>query len=142
MGQGFIGKPSRVFSEEEYPHKELTEAIIKAAIAVHRELGPGFIEDIYENALCIELQADGHRILRQQYRKVFYRGQEVGEHRFDVLVDDLVLVELKSVEALAPVHAAQLRSTLKAAGKVVGLLINFNNPVLVKGVQRVIRRPV
>jgi len=126
------------YPAEIYPHQELTESIIAAAIAVHRALGPGFVEKVYENALAIELTSAGHEIGRQVTANVTYRGEFVGQHRLDLLVDDEVVVELKSVEALASVHKAQLRSTLKAAGKRVGLLINFNRPTLKEGIRRVI----
>ena len=133
-----IRRARRCYPEKDYPHQALTEAIIEAAIAVHKELGPGFVESIYENALVLELLSRGHEVARQKCRKVCYRGQPVGEHRADLLVDDEVVVELKSVEASAEVHKAQLRSTLKAFAKKVGLLINFNQPTLSRGVRRVI----
>ncbi len=126
------------FLEKYYPHQELTDKIIAAAIEVHRELGPGFLEQIYENALVMELTDRGHDVARQTTCDVTYRGRLVGQHRLDLLVDDTVVVELKSVDALAARHCAQLRSTLKAAGKRVGLLMNFNQKTLVDGLQRVI----
>jgi len=126
------------FSKEDYPCQELTDAIIPAAIEVHRDLGPGFVEKIYENALVLELESRGHRVERQLTVNVVFRGQTVGQHRLDLLVDDAIVVELKSVEALAAAHKAQLRSTLKAAGKRVRLLMNFNQATLASGVKRVI----
>ena len=135
---GKTQQAERDYPEEEYPLKSLTEAIISAAIAVHKELGPGFLEGIYENPLAIELQSRGHSVGRQLSLPVRYQGQEVGEHRLDMLVDDEIVVELKSVDALAAVHKAQLRGTLRAAGRQIGLLINFNQPTLVEGVRRVI----
>lgn len=126
------------FSSLEYPLQQLTDSIIAAAIAVHRALGPGFVERIYENALCIELTAMGHQVQRQLTVSVEYRGERVGQHRIDLLVDDQVVVELKSVEALAAAHKAQLRSTLKAAGKRIGLLMNFSRATLKDGLKRVI----
>jgi GxxExxY protein len=125
-------------ADEAYPLAELTDAIIAAAIEVHKTLGPGFIEKIYENALLIELRLRGHQLERQISTKVAYKGHKVGEHRLDLLVDQQVVVDLKSVEALAAVHAAQLRSTLKAFGKQVGLLLNFNQATLANGIKRVI----
>ena len=121
-----------------YPHQDLTQSIISAAIEVHRALGPGFLERIYENALCIELDARAHSVARQLVVDVKYRGCRVGQHRIDLLVDDKVVVELKSVEALASAHKAQLRSTLKAADKRIGLLLNFNRATLKEGLKRVI----
>ena len=129
---------NREFSEEDYPLQALTDEIIAAAVAVHRELGPGFLEKIYENALVIELESPGYKVDRQVGVEVSYRGELIGRHKIDLLVDDAVVVELKSVEALAATHKAQLRSALKAAEKRVGLLINFNQAVLTKGVKRVI----
>jgi GxxExxY protein len=126
------------YSQREYREQHLTEKIIAAGVAVHRELGPGFVEKIYENAQADELEDRGHRVDRQVVVEVSYRGRTVGEHRIDLLVDDTVVLELKSVEALVEVHKAQLRSTLKAAGKRVGLLVNFNGPRLTEGVRRVI----
>ncbi len=129
---------SRSFSEKEYPLQELTSGIIAAAIEVHRQLGPGFLEKIYENAVAVELEARGHKVERQLTYDVSFRGQVIGQHRLDLLVDDEVVIEMKSVEALAKTHQAQLRSTLKAANKRVGLLINFNQATLTSGVKRVI----
>jgi len=126
------------FPEKEYPHSELTQSIIAAAIEVHKELGPGFLESIYEKALIIALQQLGHDVKSQVTVNVLFRGELVGQHRMDLLVDDSVVVELKSVQALAGIHVAQLRSTLKAADKSVGLLINFNQTILTHGVKRVI----
>ena len=126
------------YPEANYPFQEITDAIIAAGIAVHNELGPGFVESIYENALVAELLSQGRKVGRQQAFRVYYKGQEVGLHRLDLIVDNEVIMELKSVEAVGQVHEAQLRSTLKAAGKRVGLLINFNHPMLTKGIRRVI----
>lgn len=128
----------REFSESDYPLQDLTERIIAAAIEVHRALGPGFLEKIYENALAVELDLRGHRVDRQTSFDVEYKDHLVGRHRVDLLVHDAVVVELKSVEKFAPAHQAQLRSTIKAAGKRVGLLLNFNLPKLTDGLKRVI----
>ena len=136
MGKG--GGVDDGFSAEAYPHQDLTESIIAAAIEVHRTLGPGFVEKIYERAFVIELTGRGHKVDRQLTCDVKYLGELVGQHRLDLLVDDRIVIELKSVEALADVHKAQLRSTLKAAAKRVGLLINFNHETLKEGLKRVI----
>lgn len=125
-------------ASNEYPLEQLTGSIITAAVQVHKELGPGFLESVYENAMILELQARGHKVERQVELNVNYRGQLVGQHRLDLLVDDAVVLELKSVEALAAVHTAQLRSTLRAANKRIGLLMNFNQRTLTSGVRRVI----
>jgi GxxExxY protein len=106
-------------------HEELTGRIIGAAIRVHRELGPGFLESIYEEALCAELDAVGLRYLRQVPVKIMYRGKQVGEHRLDLMVEELVVVELKAVLELQDIFYATLRSYLCATGKPVGILLNF-----------------
>jgi GxxExxY protein len=123
---------------KDYPHKDLTERIIGAAIEVHRELGPGYLEEIYERALVVELRRAGLGIEQQKVLPVVYRDAEVGTHRADLIVEGRVLVELKAVEELHPRHAAQVKSTLKAAGLEVGLLINFNVGILRDGVKRII----
>jgi len=129
---------ARAFNDIDYPLQELTEKIIGAAVAVHRELGPGFLERIYENALVLELESQGCFVEKQVTYDVFYKNEVIGQHRLDVLVDGEIVVELKSVERILKVHAAQLRSTLKAAKKKVGLVINFNQETLVRGLKRVI----
>ena len=121
-----------------YPLSDLTEKIIAAAVEVHRVLGPGYLEKIYENALVLELEHRGHTVAKQIELDVMYRGKLIGQHRLDLLVDDQVVLELKSVEALANTHKAQLRSTLKAANKKIGLLMNFNQETLTSGLKRVI----
>ncbi|HEX2732302.1 MAG TPA: GxxExxY protein [Polyangiaceae bacterium] len=115
--------------------------VIGAALEVHRILGPGFLESIYEEALCIELTRLGMEFTRQVPISVRYRDQKVGEARLDLLVGNLLVVELKAVECLAPIHVAQIMSYLKATGLRLGLLITFNVPVLRKGIRRVICSP-
>ena len=126
------------YSELDYPLQQLTKQIIAAAIEVHRLLGPGYVEKIYENALVVELTSRGHQVTRQMTLDVKYKESLVGQHRLDVLVDGCVVLELKSVEALNAAHKAQLRSTLKAANKRVGLLLNFNQATLRNGIARVV----
>ena len=116
----------------------LTHRIIGCAIAVHRALGPGYLESIYENALVLELKKHGLAVERQKTIKVFYDGQEVGEHRLDLLVEGKVVLELKSVEEVAKKHVAQVISTLKAAGARVAPLMNFNEEQLTHGIRRVV----
>ena len=128
----------RSFSDIDYPLQALTEKIIGAAVAVHRELGPGFLERIYENAMVLELKSRGHSVEKQVVCDVFYAGKLIGQHRLDVLVDGEIVVELKAVEKILKVHAAQLLSTLKAANKQIGLVINFNQETLVQGLKRVV----
>jgi len=111
----------------------LTQPIIGCAIDVHRALGPGLLEATYENALCVELQSAGLTFERQVAYPVLYRGTKVGEYRLDLLVEDNVIVELKSVEALNPLFIAQVLAYLRVTGKEVGLLFNFNAVVLMRG---------
>ncbi|MCL2700904.1 MAG: GxxExxY protein [Phycisphaerae bacterium] len=118
-------------------HIEVTDAIIGAAIVVHRALSAGFVEAVYEKALCHELAKRGLHVERQKVVKVFYDGVQVGEHRIDMLVEDVVVVELKAVERFLEVHTAQILSTMKAAQKNVGLLLNFKQAKLVDGIKRV-----
>ena len=117
---------------------QLTEKIIGCAIEVHRNLGPGLLESIYEEALCIELEDAGLNFSRQLSVPVQYKGRAIGEHRLDLLVQDKVIVELKSVERYDSVFEAQLLSYLRMTGKRVGLLINFNSRLLKDGVKRFI----
>ncbi len=116
---------------------KLTEGIIGAAIAVHRELGPGLLESAYEACLEFELIDRGYRVERQKELPVVYRSVKVDcGYRLDLLVEDKIVIELKSVDALAPIHEAQLISYLKLSGKPIGLLINFNVTQLTKGIRR------
>jgi GxxExxY protein len=119
-------------------HVELTGNIIAGAIEVHRRLGPGFLEAIYENALVIELRKRGLKAEPQVEVVVEYDGIEVGKHRLDLLVADTIIVELKTIKDLEDVHFAIVRSYLKATGKEHGLLINFAKTTL--EVKRVICR--
>jgi GxxExxY protein len=116
----------------------LAREVIGAAIEVHRILGPGYLECVYEDALCVELELGGIPLSRQVVFGVEYKGKCVGESRLDLLVANQLIVELKAVEELLPVHKAQVISYLKATGRELGLLINFNVPVLKDGVKRVV----
>ena len=118
----------------------VTERIIGAAIAVHRELGPGMLESAYEACLMFELLSRGLSVERQVGLPIVYRGQTLScGYRIDLLVDDEVIVELKCVEKIERVHAAQLLSHLRLSKRTVGLLINFNVRWLaLEGVQRVV----
>ena len=109
----------------ELPYKELTEKIIGAAIEVHRQLGPGFIESIYENALVVELRHRGLKVSQQLEVIVKYKEIEVGQHRLDLLVEDSIVVELKVVKQIEDIHFAIVKSYLKALGKNHGLILNF-----------------
>jgi len=123
-------------------HSELTGAIIGSAIAVHRELGPGKLESVYQRALEIELGARGIPYRKQVPIEMLYRGESVGDFFADLIVDRKVLVELKAVDALRSVHRAQVLSYLRATGLELGLLINFNVRVLKDGVRRLIQTRV
>jgi GxxExxY protein len=114
----------------------LANLVIGCAIEVHRHLGPGYTEDVYEEALCQELQLNTIAFQRQRSIAVFYKGKRVGEGRLDLLVADCLIVELKAVSALAPVHTAQVKAYLKATGLQLGLLINFNIALLREGIKR------
>jgi len=116
---------------------EITESIIAAAITVHRELGPGFLESVYEQALAVEFAVRGIAFVRQHVIPLFYRDHQIGEHRLDFVVEGKIVVELKAIEALQNVHFAIVRSYLKAAGLSDGLLLNFSSmPLTVKRVHR------
>ena len=117
---------------------ETTSAVIGAALEVHRVLGPGFVENVYEEAMAIELGLRGICFSRQTPIAVSYKEQPVGEGRVDLFVDKSLVVELKAVEKLLPVHQAQLMSYLKASGCHLGLLINFHERLLRDGIRRVV----
>jgi GxxExxY protein len=114
----------------ELEFKELTEKIIGAAIEVHRRLGPGFIESIYERALVIELQKRGITVQKQLPIVIEYDGIEVGKHRLDLVVEESIVVELKTVKELADVHFAVVKSYLRASHRRHGLLLNFAQATL------------
>jgi GxxExxY protein len=111
--------------EKESGSELLIERIIGAAIRVHTELGPGFVESLYEEALAIELRTLGIQFERQKPVPIFYRSRPIGQHRFDMLVENDVVVALKATTALEKIHFAVLRSYLKAIGLSHGLLFNF-----------------
>ena len=119
----------------------VTREIIGAAIAVHRELGPGLLESAYETCLAYELSERGLRVEQQKPLPVVYRDVQLEcGYRLDLVVEDIVIVELKSVEKLTPVHQAQVLSYLRLANCPVGLLINFNVKILIDGVHRLANR--
>ena len=117
----------------------ITDKIISAAIAVHRELGPGLLESAYEACLVYELVQRGLSIEQQKTLPVIYRDVRVDcGYRIDLFVEKQVIVELKAVEKLEPIHKAQLLSYLKLSGCKVGLLINFNVKILKDGIHRIV----
>ena len=109
----------------ELEHKELTEKIIGAAIQVHQQLGPGFIESIYEKALMIALDKRGLQVKEQQEVVIKYDDIEVGRHRLDLFVENFIVIELKAIKDLEDIHFAIVRSYLKSVDKKHGLLLNF-----------------
>ena len=118
-------------------YSEVTGQIISAAIAVHRALGPGLLESTYEACLVHELVQRGLSVERQKELPVRYRGVQLDcGYRIDLLVNDVVIVELKAVEKLEAIHEAQLLSYLKLSGVKIGLLINFNVEILKQGIKR------
>ena len=117
---------------QSYKHSNVTQQVIGAAFRVHKELGHGFLEKVYENALALELAEAGLRVEQQCPLTVAYKGTAVGEYLADIVVEKSVMVEVKAVAALDGVHEAQLLNYLKASGIEVGLLINFGPRVQVK----------
>jgi GxxExxY protein len=118
---------------------EVTDRVIGAAIEVHRHLGPGLLESAYDECLCYELSSSGMRFERQVPVPIVYKGLRLQSAlKLDLLVEDAVIVELKTVEELLPIHKAQLLTYLKASNKRVGLLINFNVPILKNGLKRMV----
>lgn len=120
----------------------LTEQIIGSCIAVHRALGPGLLESAYEHCLVRELELRGLRFQRQVPFGVEYRGTRVDcGYRIDLIVCDTVVVELKAIDRIEPVHLAQVLTYLKLGGFPIGLLVNFNVPSLRQGIRRLTLRP-
>ena len=116
-------------------HADLTRQIIGAAIAVHKKLGPGFIESVYQNSLCIELDKWGLSFTKEQDVPVFYDDIEVGLHRLDLLVEDKIVVELKACRTIETRHIAVVRSYLRATDLNHGLVLNFSTaPLQIKRV--------
>ena len=111
-------------------HKDITNKIIAAAINVHKELGSGFSEKIYESALAEELKTKDIRFERQKIVDVFYRGKKIGYHKLDLVVDNKVIVELKTLDHLENVYLSQVISYLKATRLLVGLVLNFASPTV------------
>ncbi len=118
---------------------QLSELIIGCAIEVHRVLGPGLLESIYEEALFFELKQAGLHVEKQVPVQVYYKNQKLKtDLKLDLLIEELVIVELKAVEQLNRVHEAQLLTYLKMKNLWLGLLINFNVPILKQGIQRLV----
>ena len=129
-----VGVPSPLSIEAEL----VMHRTIGCALAVHRALGPGFLESIYREALCLEMDASDLSFEREMPVRVTYRGTEIPGQRIDLIVEGLIVVELKAVATLADVHRAQLVSYLRTTGLRGGLLINFGARVLKDGLKRVV----
>jgi GxxExxY protein len=120
---------------------ELSNLIIGAAISVHREIGPGLFESVYEECLCVELSRLKLKFERQKKIDLVYNGENMGlAFKADILVEDCVLIELKSVEKLHDIHFTQTYSYIKLLNLKLGLLINFNESLLKNGIKRVVNK--
>jgi GxxExxY protein len=121
-----------------YENDLLTEKVIGFAIEVHRQLGPGLLESAYEECLCYELKENGIPFRRQVSLPVVYKGVRLDcGYRLDVLIQDQLILELKTVERLMPIHEAQMLTYLKLSGVRTGLLLNFHSTVLKDGLRRI-----
>ena len=130
---------SRAASVEGVDLNGITHGIIAAAIEVHRHLGPGLLESAYQVCVCYELSRMGLSFTREVHLPLSYKGLQLDcSYRIDLLVEDAVLVELKSIEQILPIHSAQLLTYLRASHKPIGLLINFNVLVLKDGIKRIV----
>jgi GxxExxY protein len=119
----------------------LATKVIGAGIEVHKQMGPGFPEAAYEEAFCIELELQGIPFRRQVRINLNYKGKHVGEGIIDLLIDERLIIELKSVSQLLPVHEGQLIAYLKMTGLQIGLLMNFNMATLKEGIRRIVNKP-
>ena len=119
---------------------EMTERIIACATEVQRHLGPALLESAYETAMCVEFELNGVRFTRQVGLPLFYKGVLISEHRPDLIVEDRVVVEVKSISRFENAHTAQLLTYLRVTSIPVGLLLNFNTAVLKHGIRRVVLR--
>lgn len=118
---------------------EITHLVIGAALEVHRALGPGLLESAYQRCLCRELELRHARFSRELALPVVYKGFQIDcSYRIDLLIEEVVVVEVKAVETLLPIHVAQVLTYLRLGNWKVGLLINFNVPVLTMGIRRLI----
>lgn len=125
------------FEEPRTDVDRLAYRMIGAAIEVHRSLGPGYLESVYEAAMRVELTLRGIPFVPQRGFALMYKDHDVGQGRIDLLVGDLLIVEIKACDALAPIHTAQVISYLKATNKQLSLLINFNVRRLKEGIKRI-----
>ena len=117
---------------------QIAKQIVDAAYRVHSKMGPGLLESAYEACMAHELTKRGFKVERQKPQPVLYDDLEIEVgYRLDILVDDKVIIELKAVEQLAPIHQAQLMTYLRLSGKTLGFLINFNVPLIKQGIRRI-----
>ena len=132
-------KGTKAHEEHKEEANRLSRQIVGAAIEVHRHLGPGLLESTYESALCHELELRGLRCQRQVPIKVLYKGLslECG-YRLDLLISETVIVEVKSVDTLLPIHEAQLLTYLRHAELWLGMLLNFGAPTMAQGIKRIV----
>jgi GxxExxY protein len=143
--EGMNREDAKDAKEEERRMRQLGEQLeqlayraIGAAIEVHRLLGPGFLESVYQESLEVEFRMRGIACHPKKPVAITYKGYSVGEGQLDFLVGDILIVELKAVEKLAPIHEAQVISYLKMTKNTLSLLINFNVPILKEGIKRII----
>ena len=130
---------SRAVSPLPAETEEVMHRIIGAAIEVHRHLGPGFLESIYHRALVVELLERGIKYQKDVGVDIFYKGRRLQEYRLDLIVESVVVVEVKAVSQVDPIHNSQLVSYLKATNLRAGLLLNFNAVTMQAGIKRVVR---
>ena len=116
--------------EKELPYSELTRTILQCCFEVMKELGAGFLENVYKNALFIAIKQTGMKVLVEQKYEIVFRNQKIGQYIADLVIDNLVIVELKCCKILSPEHQAEVINYLKASGLPVGLLVNFGNQKL------------
>lgn len=129
---------NRAFAPIPEEAEKIGRTVIDAAIEVHRQLGPGFLERIYEEALCKELALRNISFEQQKPIQVIYKGAAIGEQRLDLLVGSLVIVEIKTVDNVHPIHEAQLLSYLKTTNLRLGFIINFKVRLLKQGIKRLV----
>jgi GxxExxY protein len=127
-------------NQPQMPGRELAQAVIAAAKEAHRHLGPGFAEKIYEEALCSELKEAEIPFERQREIGVLYKNWPIGTHRLQLLVGGALVVKIEAIDAVAEIHKTRMIAWLRASGLPLGLIINFNVPILKNGIQRVMYR--
>ena len=127
--------------DDQHSLNQTSSLIIQCAIKIHKRLGPGLLESVYRRCLIYELEIAGQTVVSEQTVHIQYEGLELdGGYRLDLLVNDTVIVETKSVEKVLPVHCAQLLSYMRLTDKRLGLLVNFNVPCLLTGVKRIVNK--